>query len=75
MPVNPLRSYLVRGTFGGLFIGIGVLVTMIGGIFSQIRTVVPMTGYVYELISVGVISLIIGIGILVWSWSTSKAVQ
>jgi len=75
LPVNPLRSYLVRGTFGGLFIGIGVLVTMIGGIFSQIRTVVPMTGYVYELISVGVISLIIGIGILVWSWSTSKAVQ
>jgi hypothetical protein len=72
--VNPQRSFLVRGVFGGLFMGIGVLVTMIGGIFSQIRTAAPMTGYVYELIAVGVISLVIGIGVLVWSWSLSKSV-
>jgi hypothetical protein len=53
--------------------GIGVLVTMIGGIFSRIRTAAPMTGYAYELIAVGVISLVIGIGILAWSWNLSKS--
>ncbi|HME18301.1 MAG TPA: hypothetical protein VKF15_01030 [Nitrososphaerales archaeon] len=71
--MNLQQSFLMRGVFGGLFLGTGILVTMIGGIFSRIRTAVPMTGYVYELIAVGVISLIIGIGILAWSWSRSKS--
>jgi len=70
--MNPARAYMIRGLFAGLFLGIGVLVTMIGGIFSQIRTAAPMTGYVDELLVVGVISLGIGAGIVVWSWSTSK---
>ena len=71
--MNPQQSYMIRGVFGGLFVGIGALVTMIGGIFSRIRATPAMTGYVYELLMVGVISLIIGVGILVWSWSTSKS--
>jgi len=65
---------MLRGVFGGLFVGVGALVTMIGGIFSQIRATPAMVGYVYELLTVGVLSLAIGIGILVWSWKSSKSV-
>jgi len=64
---------MLRGVFGGLFVGIGALITMIGGIFSQIRATPAMVGYVYELLTVGILSLIIGIGILAWSWSSSRS--
>ncbi|HYC11525.1 MAG TPA: hypothetical protein VEC02_02560 [Nitrososphaerales archaeon] len=71
--MNPQRSYMLRGVFGGLFVGIGALITMIGGIFSQIRATPAMVGYVYELLTVGILSLIIGIGILARSWSSSRS--
>jgi hypothetical protein len=66
--VNPQRSGLVRGVFSGLFVGIGILVTIVGWVFSQVRATTAVTGYVYELIGVGVLSLIIGVGIAAWSW-------
>jgi hypothetical protein len=63
--VNPQQSFMLRGVFGGLFVGIGALITMIGGIFSRLPATPAMTGYVYELLTVGVLSLAIGIGNLV----------
>jgi hypothetical protein len=70
--MNQERSYLVKGLFGGLFVGIGAVITMIGGIFSQIRVTPAMAGYVYELLTVGVMALIIGAGILVWFWNKAR---